>query len=326
MVNARLAARPHERARAVGPVHARRLRRRQRRVANVGAREQHAIIRAADHGFDRRPTGDMTKVFGDGLAEWNEARGLADRGACGTAARDLAQTDFVGIAIHCAARRRHLQRATPNARPDPLPDEPGGYTRLQGALRREVRQPGDQRRRRVPSNEHERRARSPTRSASRASRASTACSRRSRSATSRRCRRPASRSRSATSRTRTTTTGVAGADPTGTFPRHRARARPTTSSSCTTTTRRSRRSSTGSPNDGITKDEHALRGHRRGGRPLRRRQLDRRHVEPHVLQPERDHHVSREPDRRGQREPRRAAAVGRAERSRCTPTRLRRCT
>ena len=83
-------------------------------------------------------------------------------------------------------------------------------------------------------------SRSPTSSVSRASRASTGCSRRRRSPTSRRCRRPASRSRTATSRTRTTST----ASPARST-RPAGRARPATSSSCTTTTRRSRSSSTG---------------------------------------------------------------------------------
>ena len=47
------------------------------------------------------PTGDMTKVFGVGSAEWNEGR-ESQIAPSGTAARALAQTDFVGIAIHCA--------------------------------------------------------------------------------------------------------------------------------------------------------------------------------------------------------------------------------
>ena len=47
------------------------------------------------------PTGDMTKVFGAGSPEWNEGRD-SQISPSGTAARALAQTDFVGIAIHCA--------------------------------------------------------------------------------------------------------------------------------------------------------------------------------------------------------------------------------
>jgi hypothetical protein len=76
------------------------------------------------------PAGDMTKVFGIGSPEWNEA--VASNAApAGTAARNLAQTDFVGIAIHCATGGG-ICAGNPTARPDLLPDEPGGYTGLQG--------------------------------------------------------------------------------------------------------------------------------------------------------------------------------------------------
>jgi hypothetical protein len=67
------------------------------------------------------PTGDMTKVFGSGSPEWNEANGNPG----------LAQTDFVGIAIHCAAGGGICNGST-HARPDILPDEPGGYANFQG--------------------------------------------------------------------------------------------------------------------------------------------------------------------------------------------------
>src|SRR5262249_10569106 len=46
------------------------------------------------------PNGDMTKVFGSGSDEWKEAQ-ASNAAAAGTAARQLAQTDFVNIAIHC---------------------------------------------------------------------------------------------------------------------------------------------------------------------------------------------------------------------------------
>jgi outer membrane murein-binding lipoprotein Lpp len=76
------------------------------------------------------PNGDMTKVFGTGSPEWNEA--LASNAAPpGTAARNLAQTDFVGIAVHCGAGGG-ICAGNPNARPDLLPDEPGGYNGFQG--------------------------------------------------------------------------------------------------------------------------------------------------------------------------------------------------
>lgn len=73
--------------------------------------------------------GDMTQVFGAGSPEWIEAT-ASNAAPAGTAARAKAQTDFVGIAIHCAqgggicaANARNLA----NSRADKLPDEPGGY-------------------------------------------------------------------------------------------------------------------------------------------------------------------------------------------------------
>jgi outer membrane murein-binding lipoprotein Lpp len=76
------------------------------------------------------PNGDMTKVFGSGSDEWNEA--VASNAApAGTAARNLAQTDFVGIAVHCGAGGG-ICASNPHSRPDLLPDEPGGYNGFQG--------------------------------------------------------------------------------------------------------------------------------------------------------------------------------------------------
>jgi hypothetical protein len=79
------------------------------------------------------PTGDMTKVFGQGSPEWNEGR-ASQIAASNTAARALAQTDFVGIAIHCAAPAKGggICHGDANAKPDPLPDEAGGYSGFQG--------------------------------------------------------------------------------------------------------------------------------------------------------------------------------------------------
>lgn len=68
------------------------------------------------------PFGDMTQAFGSGTAEWNEANNSATRAK--------AQTDFVGIAIHCAQGGgicTSNATNTANARDDKLPDEPGGY-------------------------------------------------------------------------------------------------------------------------------------------------------------------------------------------------------
>jgi hypothetical protein len=76
------------------------------------------------------PNGDMTKVFGEGSPEWQEA--VASNAApAGTAARALAQTDFVGLAIHCG-EGGGICKGNPNARPDLLPDEPDGYNGFLG--------------------------------------------------------------------------------------------------------------------------------------------------------------------------------------------------
>jgi hypothetical protein len=63
-------------------------------------------------------TGDMTRVFGQGSPEWNEA----------AASPSKAQADFVGIAIHCSQASTSRCTGSANAKDDPLPDEPRGYT------------------------------------------------------------------------------------------------------------------------------------------------------------------------------------------------------
>jgi hypothetical protein len=76
------------------------------------------------------PNGDMTKVFGQGSPEWNEAL-ASNAQPSGTAARALAQTDFVGFAVHCG-KGGGLCAGNDAARPDVLPDEPGGYAGFKG--------------------------------------------------------------------------------------------------------------------------------------------------------------------------------------------------
>src|SRR5262249_7889389 len=71
------------------------------------------------------PTGDMTKVFGVGSPEWNEAQ--AAQGSADPAVRAQPQTDFVGMAIHCAVGGGICNANTANARPDQVPEEAGGY-------------------------------------------------------------------------------------------------------------------------------------------------------------------------------------------------------
>jgi hypothetical protein len=63
------------------------------------------------------PTGDLARVFGPTSPEFAEA---------GTNSAK-AQTDFVGIAIHCSQATDSKCAGNANARPDLLPDEPGGY-------------------------------------------------------------------------------------------------------------------------------------------------------------------------------------------------------
>jgi hypothetical protein len=76
------------------------------------------------------PNGDMTKVFGQGSPEWNEAQ-ASNAAPAGTAARTLAQTDFVGFAVHCG-KSGGLCAGNAGAKPDVLPDEPGGYAGFKG--------------------------------------------------------------------------------------------------------------------------------------------------------------------------------------------------
>ena len=91
----------------------------------------------------------MTKVFGAGSQEWNEAairrsRNPGHRGPRDGADRLCRHRDPLRQPAGCDLRRN------PNANNDPLrtrlPDEPGRLHGLQGALRGQVRQPRDQQR------------------------------------------------------------------------------------------------------------------------------------------------------------------------------------
>src|SRR6266550_5324549 len=66
--------------------------------------------------FATDPTGDMTKVFGEGSPEWNDGK-ASQLAPFGTAARAKALTDYVGIAIHCGAGGG-ICKGNPKARPD----------------------------------------------------------------------------------------------------------------------------------------------------------------------------------------------------------------
>jgi hypothetical protein len=73
------------------------------------------------------PTGDITKVFGNPSAQFTEAQASA-AAPSGTAARALAQTDFVGLAVHCAQG----SPVCAAGQADVLPAEPNGYTGFKG--------------------------------------------------------------------------------------------------------------------------------------------------------------------------------------------------
>jgi hypothetical protein len=60
----------------------------------------------------------MTEAFGANSPEVAEAK----------ATPALAQTDFVGIAVHCSKASTSVCNGAANTRPDNLPDEPGGYS------------------------------------------------------------------------------------------------------------------------------------------------------------------------------------------------------
>src|SRR6202000_1951152 len=71
--------------------------------------------------------GDVTKVFGSGSPQFAEAQASA-AAASGSAARQKAQTDLEGIAVHCAAG----SATCATGEPDLLPQEVGGYNGFKG--------------------------------------------------------------------------------------------------------------------------------------------------------------------------------------------------
>jgi hypothetical protein len=72
-------------------------------------------------------TGDVTNVFGPGSPQFAEATASA-AAPSGSAQRNLAQTDLVGLAVHCAQGSPRCS----SGEPDLLPGEPGGYTGFEG--------------------------------------------------------------------------------------------------------------------------------------------------------------------------------------------------
>ena len=68
------------------------------------------------------PGGDITKVFGNPSPEATEA----------STDSQAAQTDFVGIAVHCSQASDSVCANSSHAKDDVLPDEPGGYIGFKG--------------------------------------------------------------------------------------------------------------------------------------------------------------------------------------------------
>jgi hypothetical protein len=69
---------------------------------------------------------DVATVFGTGSLQFAEAQASA-AAASGSAGRNKAQTDFVGLAVHCAQGSSRCSSANGGVT-DSLPGEPGGYT------------------------------------------------------------------------------------------------------------------------------------------------------------------------------------------------------
>jgi arylsulfatase A-like enzyme len=71
-------------------------------------------------------TGDLTTIFGANTPEWQEGLN-SQESPFGSAAANLATTDFVGVAVHCAKGNSSVCAGNANVKPDQLPDEQGGY-------------------------------------------------------------------------------------------------------------------------------------------------------------------------------------------------------
>jgi hypothetical protein len=73
--------------------------------------------------------GDMTTVFGSGSPDWTAAKNASTAPTAKERAKP--QADYVGFAIHCG-QGGGICNGQSGARPDLLPDEPGGYTGFKG--------------------------------------------------------------------------------------------------------------------------------------------------------------------------------------------------
>jgi hypothetical protein len=93
-----------------------------RLVLTTGLTKAHAAGSKVLGTTSTNPNGDLTKVFGEGSPEWLEGK-ASQTSLAGTAERALAQTDFVGLSIHCAQD----SPICASGRDDVLPAEPDGY-------------------------------------------------------------------------------------------------------------------------------------------------------------------------------------------------------
>jgi hypothetical protein len=85
------------------------------------------VFGVANIVFERLPD-DVTTFFGAGSATDSTVR--AQLASSNPATRQQPNTDFLGIAIHCAIGSAHCNNGF--ALNDPLPDEPNGYTGFKG--------------------------------------------------------------------------------------------------------------------------------------------------------------------------------------------------
>ena len=212
------------------------------------------------------PTGDMTKVFGVGSPEWNEGR-ASQISPANTAARS-ARTDR--LRRHrgpLRSRRRHLQRQLGQRAAGPAARRAGGYNGFEGLFGAKYVDPAISGRTAAESvgDVVNGTSRSPTVRPAGLPGLRRHARQRPRWATSRRCRRPACPSPTGTSRTRTTST-ASPATIHRAFGPGEAGLRPAAAG---TTTGVRGSSSTACRATG-SQEQHAVRVHGRGGRPLRR--------------------------------------------------------
>ena len=97
-------------------------------TANTVLENARAIFTSGPNSGQADPTGDITKVFGEGSPQFAEAK-ASQLAASGTAARERWPRPTSSASPSTARRPRRPARP---ARPTLLPDEPNGYTGFKG--------------------------------------------------------------------------------------------------------------------------------------------------------------------------------------------------